>query len=45
MKVNATFIAFFLLTPLATLHAAAFFVATNGDDVNPGDEQKPLRTT
>jgi hypothetical protein len=45
MKVNATFIAFFLLTPVATLHAAAFFVATNGDDVNPGDEQKPLRTT
>lgn len=44
MKVNATFFTCFLLAPLATLHAAAFFVATNGDDVNPGDEQKPLRS-
>jgi len=44
MKLSAALFTCFLLTSLATLRAAAFFVATNGDDVNSGDEQKPLRT-
>lgn len=32
------------LAPLVALHAADFFVATNGDDANPGTVAQPLAT-
>ena len=44
MKNTLTILASLLLAPLAALHAAELFVATNGNDANPGTEQKPLRT-
>ncbi len=33
-----------LLVPLATLHAAEFYVAPNGNDTNAGTEAKPFAT-
>jgi Right handed beta helix region len=44
MKNTLTILASLLVAPLAALHAAELFVATSGSDVNPGTEQRPLRT-
>lgn len=33
-----------LLAPLAVLHAADFYVAPSGNDINPGTEDKPFAT-
>jgi hypothetical protein len=33
-----------LLAPLAALHAAEFYVATNGNDTQPGTQEQPLAT-
>ena len=33
-----------LLAPLAALHAAEFYVATNGVDTNPGTLEQPFKT-
>ena len=38
------FTAALLLAPSATLHAADFYVAPDGDDANPGTEAKPFAT-
>ena len=44
MKHMPTLLAVLLLAPLAALHAAEFYVATTGDDANPGTEAKPFAT-
>jgi hypothetical protein len=43
MKLTFTFFAL-LVVPLAALHAAEFYVATNGLDTNPGTHDRPFRT-
>ena len=42
MKHARTLVATLLLAPLATLHAAEFYVAPHGDDANPGTAAKPF---
>jgi hypothetical protein len=39
-----TWIVVLLTVPLTLLRAAEFFVATDGDDANPGTKQKPFAT-
>jgi len=39
---NITLFAFVLLAPWGASHAADVYVASNGDDANPGTEAKPL---
>jgi hypothetical protein len=44
MKPTFTLLSILLLTPLFSLLAADFHVATNGDDTNPGTPEKPYAT-
>ncbi|MFN7562673.1 MAG: hypothetical protein ACK5TH_12895, partial [Prosthecobacter sp.] len=44
MNFHQTLLAALLTAPLALLSAADFHVATNGDDKNPGTQEKPFAT-
>ena len=44
MKHTITLLAALLLAPLAALQAAEIYVATTGDDANPGTKARPLAT-
>ncbi|MEI7730490.1 MAG: family 43 glycosylhydrolase [Verrucomicrobiota bacterium] len=44
MKPTLALLTALLLAPLAALHAAQFYVATNGVNTNPGTLERPFRT-
>ncbi len=44
MKSILKLLAALMLAPLAALHAAEIYVATTGDDANPGTKNKPFAT-